>query len=137
MRQRCHAHSARLEQEEASTYYDTSSEIMDLLAHKSISSNVIDNVHHIFAFLHHKENLSHITLVLIFPKTFSFLSTLNSANHGHVLTRKLALLFFIAKQVLEKKTMNFRFEITNMPTIAVSTSSARPMIRLCRTFAVL
>jgi hypothetical protein len=49
MRQRRHAHSARLEQEEASTYYDTSSEIMDLLAHKSVSTDVIDDVRHIFA----------------------------------------------------------------------------------------
>jgi hypothetical protein len=49
MRQRRHAHSARLEQEEASTYYDTSSKIMDLLAHKSVSTDVIDDVRHIFA----------------------------------------------------------------------------------------
>jgi hypothetical protein len=32
MRQRRHAHSARFEQEEASTYYDSFSEIMDSLA---------------------------------------------------------------------------------------------------------
>jgi hypothetical protein len=43
------AHSARLEQNEASTYYDTSSKIMDLLAHKSVSTDVIDDVRHIFA----------------------------------------------------------------------------------------
>jgi hypothetical protein len=49
MRQRCHAHSARLEQEEASTYYNTSSEIMDLLAHKSVPTDVINNVRHMFA----------------------------------------------------------------------------------------
>jgi hypothetical protein len=48
MRQRRRAHSARLKQEE-STYYNTSSEIMDLLAHKSVSTDVIDNVRHIFA----------------------------------------------------------------------------------------
>jgi hypothetical protein len=41
------------------------------------------------------------------------IATLNSANHGHVLTRKLAFLISIAKQVLERKTMNFRFNITN------------------------
>jgi hypothetical protein len=62
-------------------------------------------------FLHHNENLSHVTLM--FPKNFSFLATLNSTNHGHVLTRKLAFLISIAKQVLERKTMNFRFDITN------------------------
>jgi hypothetical protein len=49
MRQRCHAHSARLEQEEASIYYDTSSEIMDVLANKSVSSDVIDDIRYIFA----------------------------------------------------------------------------------------
>ena len=49
MRQRRHAHSARLEQEEASTYYDTSSEIMDVLVHNSISTNVIDDIRYIFA----------------------------------------------------------------------------------------
>jgi hypothetical protein len=49
MRQRRHAHSARFEQEEASIYYDTSSEIMDVLANKSVSSDVIDNIRHIFA----------------------------------------------------------------------------------------
>jgi hypothetical protein len=49
MRQRRHAHSARLEKEEASTYYDTSSEIMDLLAHKSVSTDVIDDIRYIFA----------------------------------------------------------------------------------------
>jgi hypothetical protein len=32
MRQRRHSHSARLEKEEASAYFDTSSKIMDLLA---------------------------------------------------------------------------------------------------------
>jgi hypothetical protein len=74
------------------------------------STDVIDDICYI---LHHNKNLSHVTLMLIFPKTFSFLVTLNSANHGHNLTRKLALLFFIAKQVLERKTMNFRFKITN------------------------
>jgi hypothetical protein len=68
MRQRRHANSARLEQEEASTYYDTSSEIMDVLANKSVSSDVIRQI---FA-------------SLMFPKNFSFLSTLNSAKHGHV-----------------------------------------------------
>jgi hypothetical protein len=52
-------------------------------------------------------------LTLMFPKNFSFLATLISANHGHVLTRKLAFLISIAKQVLERKTMNFRFNITN------------------------
>jgi hypothetical protein len=52
-------------------------------------------------------------VTLMFPKNFSFLATLNSANHGHVLTRKLAFLISIAKQVLERKTMNFRFNITN------------------------
>jgi hypothetical protein len=51
--------------------------------------------------------------MLIFSKTFSFLVTLNPANHGQNLTRKLALLFFIAKQVLERRTMNLRFKITN------------------------
>jgi hypothetical protein len=50
---------------------------------------------------------------LVVTDRFECDATLNSANHGHVLTRKLALLFFIAKQVLERKTMNFRFEITN------------------------
>jgi hypothetical protein len=49
MRQHRQAHSARLEQEEASTYSDTSSEIMDVLAHNSISTNVIDDIRHIFA----------------------------------------------------------------------------------------
>jgi hypothetical protein len=39
----------RFKQEEASTYYDTSSEIMDLLAHESVSTDVIDDVCHIFA----------------------------------------------------------------------------------------
>jgi hypothetical protein len=34
---------------EATTYYDTSSEIMDLLAHKSVSTDVINDVRHIFA----------------------------------------------------------------------------------------
>jgi hypothetical protein len=63
-------------------------------------------------FLHHNENLSHVPLMLIIPKNFSFLLTLNSVIHGHVLTRKLALLFIIAKQVLERKTMSFRIEIT-------------------------
>jgi len=48
MRQRRHAHYARLGQEE-STYYDTSSKIMDLLAHKSVSTDVINDVRHIFA----------------------------------------------------------------------------------------
>jgi hypothetical protein len=40
---------------------------------------------------------------------------LDSANqtHGHVLTRKLTFLISIAKQVLERKTMSFRFDITN------------------------
>ena len=38
MRQHRHAHSARFEQEEASTYYDTSSKIMDMLI-KILSPN--------------------------------------------------------------------------------------------------
>jgi hypothetical protein len=54
-----------------------------------------------------------VYMMLIFPTTFSFLLTLNSAKHGHVLTRNLAFLFLTAKQVLERKTVNFRFHITN------------------------
>jgi hypothetical protein len=48
-KKRRHAHSAFLEQEEASIYYDTSSEIMDVLANKSVSSDVFDNIRHVFA----------------------------------------------------------------------------------------